>query len=354
MQRIEQNVKIKVVGVGGAGGNAVQRMAEEKIEGAELLAVNTDVQALRRLKKVETLAIGQLATGGMGSGGNPEMGRKAVRESQDKVAQMLEGADLVFVAAGMGGGTGTGAAAVVAEIAKKQGALTVAVATLPFDFEGAARREAGARGLKMLGQKADTLITVDNDRLAASLDVKLSLDKAFKLADEVLRQGVQGITEVVTLPGLVNVDFADVKSVMAGGGPSFMALGQGRGKSAARDAASAAISNPLFDAPLCGASGVLFNVKGGRDLTLGQVHEVAGIIRDSTRTSTRVVFGVAQKPWWRRRVEVTLVATGVSEPADDLANTLPFELPEPAAAALAEDRFPVNGAAVGAGFPGVL
>ena len=354
MQRIEQNVKIKVVGVGGAGGNAVQRMAEEKIEGAELLAVNTDVQALRRLKKVETLAIGQLATGGMGSGGNPEMGRKAVRESQDQVAQMLEGADLAFVAAGMGGGTGTGAAAVVAEIAKKQGALTVAVATLPFDFEGAARREAGARGLKMLGQKADTLITVDNDRLAASLDVKLSLDKAFKLADEVLRQGVQGITEVVTLPGLVNVDFADVKSVMAGGGPSFMALGQGRGKSAARDAASAAISNPLFDAPLCGASGVLFNVKGGRDLTLGQVHEVAGIIRDSTRTSTRVVFGVAQKPWWRRRVEVTLVATGVSEPAGDIADTLPIELPEPVAAALAEERFPVNGSAVGAGLPGVL
>ena len=354
MQRIEQNVKIKVVGVGGAGGNAVQRMAEEKIEGAELLAVNTDVQALRRLKKVETLAIGQLATGGMGSGGNPEMGRKAVRESQDQVAQMLEGADLVFVAAGMGGGTGTGAAAIVAEIAKKQGALTVAVATLPFDFEGGARREAGARGLKMLGQKADTLITVDNDRLAASMDVKLSLDKAFKLADEVLRQGVQGITELVTLPGLVNVDFADVKSVIAGGGPSFMALGQGRGKSAARDAASAAISNPLFDAPLCGASGVLFNVKGGRDLTLGQVHEVAGIIRDSTRTSTRVVFGVAQKPWWRRRVEVTLVATGVSEPADDLADMLPFELPEPAAAALAEERFPVNGSAVGAGVHGVL
>ena len=354
MQRIEQNVKIKVVGVGGAGGNAVQRMAEEKIEGAELLAVNTDVQALRRLKKVETLAIGQLATGGMGSGGNPEMGRKAVRESQDQVAQMLEGADLVFVAAGMGGGTGTGAAAVVAEIAKKQGALTVAVATLPFDFEGAARRGAAARGLKLLEQKSDTLITVDNDRLAASLDVKLSLDKAFKLADEVLRQGVQGITELVTLPGLVNVDFADVKSVVAGGGPSFMALGQGRGKSAARDAASAAISNPLFDAPLCGASGVLFNVKGGRDLTLGQVHEVAGIIRDSTRTSTRVVFGVAQKPWWRRRVEVTLVATGISEPADDLADTLPFELPEPAAAALAEERFPVNGSAVGAGFQGVL
>ena len=353
MPRTEQNVKIKVVGVGGAGGNAIQRMAEEKIVGAELLAINTDVQALRRLKKVETVAIGKLATRGMGSGGNPEVGRKAVRESQDQVAQMLEGADLVFVAAGMGGGTGTGAAPVVAEVARKQGALTVAVATLPFDFEGAARRAAGTRGLKMLGQRADTLITVDNNRLAASLDVKLSLDKAFKMADEVLRQGVQGITEVVTLPGLVNVDFADVKSVMAGGGPSFMALGQGRGKSAARDAASAAISNPLFDAPLCGASGVLFNVKGGRDLTLGQVHEVAGMIREATRTSSRVVFGVAQKSWWRRRVEVTLVATGISEPAGDTAEMPDMGLSEPISAPV-EERVPVNGHAVGAGFPGVL
>ncbi len=353
MRRTEQNVKIKVVGVGGAGGNAIQRMADEKIEGAELLAVNTDAQALRRLKKVETLAIGKLATRGMGSGGNPEVGRKAVRESQDQVAQALEGADMVFVAAGMGGGTGTGAAPVVAEVARKQGALTVAVATLPFDFEGAARRAAGERGLKLLGQRADTLITVDNDRLDSSLDVKLSLDRAFKLADEVLRQGVQGITEVVTLPGLVNVDFADVKSVMAGGGPSFMALGEGRGKSAAKDAARAAISNPLFDAPLCGASGVLFNVKGGRDLTLGQVHEVAGMIREATRTSSRVVFGVAQKTWWRRRVEVTLVATGISEPAGDVADAPAVELAEHAPAPV-EERIPVNGSAVGAGFPGVL
>ncbi len=354
MRKHAQSVKIKVVGVGGAGGNAVQRMAEEKIEGAELLAVNTDVQALRRLKKVETLAIGQLATCGMGSGGNAEVGRKAVRESQDQVAQLLEGADLVFVTAGMGGGTGTGAAPVVAEVAKKQGALTVAVATLPFDFEGGSRGEAGARGLKLLGQKADTLITVDNDRLTAALDVRLSLDKAFKLADEVLRQGVQGIAELVTLPGLVNVDFADVKSVMVGGGASFMALGEGRGKSAAQDAARAAISNPLFGAPLCGASGVLFNVMGGRDLTLGQVHEVAGIVRDATRVSTRVVFGVTQKTWWRRKVKVTLVATGVSESDGEMDAIPSVKLAGPATAASGAALDSANGSAVGAGFPGVL
>jgi len=223
----------------------------------------------------------------------------------------LEGADLVFITAGMGGGTGTGAVPVVAEIAKKQGALTVAVVTTPFSFEGILRREVAAKGLALVEQKVDTLITVENDRLLSSLDGSVSLDKAFRLADEVLRQGVQGISEVITEPGLVNVDFADVKAVMKDAGRSFMSVGEGRGKSAATDAVRAALSNPLFDAPIKGAEGVLLNIRGGKDLQLGQVQEVASVVRDATQSQTRIIFGVVKDPKWKRRVSVTLVATGV-------------------------------------------
>ena len=328
MQQAGQDLKIKVVGVGGAGGNAVQRMADEKISGVEFLALNTDIQALGSLQNVPTFALGPVTTGGMGSGGDPDMGRKAVRESHDYVAQLIKGADLVFIAAGMGGGTGTGAAPRVIDIARKQGALTVAVVSHPFGFEGLSRLQVGAAGLKALEKKANTLITVDNNRLLSSLDRELSLEKAFKLADEVLRQGVQGITELVTLPGLVNVDFADVKSMMDGGGRSFMAIGEGKGSSAASDATRAALSNPLFDAPLCGASDVLFNIKGGRDLSLRQVNEVASTIKDTTGTETRVVFGVVQKRGWRKRVSVTLVATGLREVGEEPRCVKPIGLGE--------------------------
>ena len=317
-------VQVKVVGVGGAGGNAVLRMANSRIRGLELLAINTDVQALSGIKHVPTFAIGPAITGGMGSGGNADVGRKAIRESQDQVSQLLEGSDMVFITAGMGGGTGTGAATVIAEIARKQGALTVAVVTRPFSFEGPHRREVSDRGLKQLSKKVDTLITVENDRLVPALDGKLSLEKAFRLADEVLRQGVLGISEIISVPGLINVDFADVKAIMANGGRSFMAIGEGRGRTAATDAVQAALSNPLFDAPLDGASGILLNIKGGKDLTLRHVNEAAGIVSEASHSQAQVIFGVVQDTKWHKRVHVTLVATGLASEKETEVRAAPM------------------------------
>ena len=308
------DVRVKVVGVGGAGGNAVARMASAGLRGVEFLAVNTDVQALRRVKGVPTYAIGPVTTGGMGSGGNPDLGRKAVRENQEHVGELLDGSDMVFVTAGMGGGTGTGAAPVVAEIARRKGALTVGVVTRPFSFEGQGRMMAADKGLKQLGRKVDTLITVENDRLLTSLDGEMSLERGFRVADEVLRQGVEGISEIITVPGTINVDFADVKSVMMNRGVSFMALGEGKGRTASTDAVKAALANPLFTAPIEGAQGILFNVRGGRDLSIGQVHEIAGMIEGASKSRAQVVFGVVQDPRWNKRVRVTLVATGIPSP----------------------------------------
>ena len=304
-------VKIKVVGVGGAGGNAVYRMAGSRFSGLEYLAINTDAQALRRINDVHTFAIGPESTGGMGAGGNPDVGRRAIRESYDQVSQLLDGADMVFITAGMGGGTGTGAASIVAEMAKKQGALTVGVVTRPFSFEGPRRAEVADRGLQQLQQKVDTLIRVENDKLLSSLDGALSLENSFRLADNVLRQGVQGISEIIAVPGLVNVDFADVRAVMADAGAAFMAMGEGKGRSAAIDAVQQALSNPLYNAPMMGATGVLFNVKGGKDLSIGQVHEVAAMIRDASRAEAQVIFGVVQDKKWKKRVSITLVGTGL-------------------------------------------
>lgn len=307
----EGDVRVKVVGVGGAGGNAVARMASAGLRGVEFLAVNTDVQALRRVKGVPTYAIGPMTTGGMGSGGNPDLGRKAVRENQEHIGELLDGSDMVFVTAGMGGGTGTGAAPIVAEIARRKGALTVGVVTRPFSFEGQGRMGVADKGLKQLGQKVDTLITVENDRLLSSLDGEMSLERGFRIADEVLRQGVEGISEIITVPGTINVDFADVKSVMMNRGISFMALGEGKGRTASTDAVKAALANPLFTAPIEGAQGILFNVRGGRDLSIGQVHEIAGMIEGAGKSQAQVVFGVVQDPRWNKRVRVTLVATGI-------------------------------------------
>ena len=305
------DVRVKVVGVGGAGGNAVARMASAGVRGVEFLAVNTDVQALRRVKGVPTYAIGPMTTSGMGSGGSPDLGRKAVRENQDHIGELLEGSDMVFVTAGMGGGTGTGAAPIVAEIARRKGALTVGVVTRPFSFEGQGRMAAADKGLKQLGQKVDTLITVENDRLLTALDGEMSLERGFRVADEALRQGVEGISEIITVPGTINVDFADVRSVMMNRGISFMALGEGKGRTASTDAVKAALANPLFTAPIEGAQGILFNVRGGRDLSIGQVHEIAGMIEGASKSQAQVVFGVVQDPRWNKRVRVTLVATGI-------------------------------------------
>ena len=316
VESLPEQINVKVVGAGGAGGNAVLRMVKSGLQGVGFLALNTDVQALRQIKGVPTFAIGPNTTGGMGSGGHEELGRKALKESQAQVTKLLEGSDMVFITAGMGGGTGTGAAPIVADIARRQGALTVGVVTLPFSFEGPARRMVANEGLQQLRQKVDTLITVENDRLLPSLKGKVTLEKAFQQADEVLRQGVQGVSEIVTVPGLINVDFADVKAVMTNGGPSFMAVGDGKGKWAAIEAAHMALSNPLFDAPLEGATGILFNVKGGMDLTLGHVHEVAAMIRKASKSEANVMFGVVQERKLKNRVRITLVGTGLSSAED--------------------------------------
>ena len=323
------DVRVKVVGVGGAGGNAVARMASAGLRGVEYLAVNTDVQALRRVKGIPTYAIGPITTGGMGSGGNPDLGRKAVRENLEHIGELLEGSDMVFVTAGMGGGTGTGAAPIVAETARRKSALTVGVVTRPFSFEGQGRMAVADKGLKQLGQKVDTLITVENDRLLTSLDGEMSLERGFRIADEVLRQGVEGISEIITVPGTINVDFADVKSVMSNRGVSFMALGEGKGRTASTDAVKAALANPLFTAPIEGAQGILFNVRGGRDLSIGQVQEIAGMIEGASKSQAQVVFGVVQDPRWNKRVRVTLVATGIpprEAGAKDAANEAVAEL----------------------------
>ena len=306
-------VSVKVVGVGGAGCNAVVRMAEAGVSDLDLLAVNTDMQALRAIDSAATFAIGPTATGGMGSGGNPDVGRKAVRENQDQISQLFTGVDMVFLTAGMGGGTGTGAAPTIADMARKRGALTVGVVTTPFSFEGDRRREIAEQGIRALRPKVDTLITVDNDRLLAGLDGRVSLEAAFHTADAVLRDGVRGIWDLIAVPGLINVDFADVRSVMHKGGSAFMAMGSGKGPSAAHDAVRNALCTPLFDSPLEGCSGVIINVRGGKDMSLEQVDDAAGLIRHAGGPQTQVIFGVVSDPKMKDRVSVTLVATGVGE-----------------------------------------
>ena len=318
-------VTVKVVGVGGAGCNAVARLAEGKTPGLDILAVNTDVQALNAINDVATFAIGPNATAGMGAGGNPETGRKSVRESHDQVAQLFSGVDMVFVTAGMGGGTGTGAAPIIADVARRQGALTVGVVTTPFSFEGNRRREIADQGVHALRQKVDTLIAVDNDRLLASLDGRISLEGAFHAADSILRDGVRGIWDLIAQPGLINVDFADVRAIMTKGGAAFMAMGRGKGRSAAHDAVRNALATPLFDSPVAGCSGVIMNVRGGKGMSLEQVQDAAGLVRHAGGPQTQIIFGVVSDPKMKDRVDVTLVATGVGENSaeDELETAAP-------------------------------
>ena len=332
-------VRVKVVGVGGAGCNAVVRMAEGGTSGLDLLAVNTDMQALRAIDSAATFAIGPTVTGGMGSGGLPEVGRKAVRENQDQIHQLFTGVDMVFLTAGMGGGTGTGAAPIIADMARKQGVLTVGVVTTPFSFEGDRRREIAEQGVRALRQKVDTLITIDNDRLLAALDGRVSLEAAFHTADAVLRDGVRGIWDLIAVPGLINVDFADVRSVMHRGGSAFMAMGSGRGASAAHDAVREALATPLFDSPLAGCSGVIMNVCGGKGMSLEQVEDAAGLIRHAGGPQTQVIFGVVSDPKMTDRVSVTLVATGVGE------MSLEEEVGASPVLTHSEDTYMVNGSA---------
>ena len=306
----EGMAQIKVIGVGGGGCNAVARMYLERIPGVEYLAVNTDAQHLLRSDIPIKIRIGEKLTRGLGVGGDPAIGREAGEESREELYEAVRGADMVFIAAGMGGGTGTGAAPVVAEIAKETGALTIAVVTKPFSFEGRKRGKQGEDGAHNLKDKVDTLITIPNDRLTAICDEKMTADNAFKLADEVLRQGVQSIAELVAVPGEINLDFADVKTIMSGAGPAWMAIGNARGDDRAVGAARAAINSPMLDVSIEGARGVLFNITGGSDLTLKEVQEAADVVSQAVDPEANIIFGMVTDLKMDDEVRVTIIATG--------------------------------------------
>lgn len=307
--------RIKVIGVGGGGSNAVTRMYRHRIPGVEYVAINTDAQHLIHLDIPEKVRIGDRLTRGLGVGGNPELGREAGEESREDIYELLNGTDMVFVAAGMGGGTGTGAAPVVAEIAKEVGALTIAVVTKPFGFEGKRRGQQAERGLNSLRNTVDTLILIPNDRLNSVSDEHMTAEKAFRIADDVLRQGVQSIAELVTTPGEINLDFADVRAVMLGAGPAWMAIGYGRGEQRAQEAAKSAMASPLLDAPIEGATRVLLNITGGSDLTLQEVQQAADFISGLVDPEANIIFGMVTDPKMEDEVRVTVIATGL--PAGD-------------------------------------
>lgn len=306
----ESFAKIKVVGVGGSGGSAVNRMIDGGVKGVEFIAMNTDVQALHYNKANRKIHVGKSITRGLGAGMNPDLGRQAAEESQNDIRDCLKDADMVFVTCGLGGGTGTGAAPVVVEIARDLGALTVAVVTKPFSFEGIQRRNIAERGLTELADKVDTIITIPNDKLLQIIDKKTSLLDAFMVVDEVLRQGVQGIAELITVPGLINLDFADVKAVMANAGSALMGIGQASGENKTIEAAKAAINSPLLELSIDGARGILFTITGGANLGMNEVNEAAKIITASADEDAKIIFGATIDPKMKDEVKITVVATG--------------------------------------------
>lgn len=306
----ENFAQIKVVGVGGGGNNAVNRMIAEGLGGVEFIAVNTDNQALMLSKSKTRVRIGDKLTRGLGAGGNPEIGRKAAEESADELYEVLRGADMIFIASGMGGGTGTGASPIVAQIAKELGALTIGVVTRPFTFEGAKRQQSAEAGIEALKGQVDTLIVIPNDRLLQIASKNATLQQAFSLADDVLRQGIQGISELITVPALINLDFADVRTIMSEGGAALMAVGRSSGDERARKAAEAAISSALLDVTIDGARGILFNITGGSDLSLHEVNEAAALIRDSAHPEVNLIFGAQVDESMGEEVRVTVIATG--------------------------------------------
>ena len=309
-QPVETFARIKVIGVGGGGQNAVNRMMEEGIEGVEFIAANTDAQALTLAKAPIRVRLGDKLTRGLGAGGDPEIGRKAAEESADELYNVLKGADMVFVTAGMGGGTGTGAAPVVSQVAKECSALTIGVVTRPFTFEGGRRSQAAESGIAKMKEHAHTLISIPNDRLLQLADKKSSLQDAFRMADEVLHQGIQGISELITIPGLINLDFADVRTIMSEGGAALMAVGRGSGEDRAKTAAEQAISSQLLDITIDGARGVLFNVTGGPNMTLFEVNQAAAIIRETAHPDVNLIFGAVIDPDMGDEIRVTVIATG--------------------------------------------
>ncbi|MGB9897963.1 cell division protein FtsZ, partial [Thermanaerothrix sp.] len=311
----ETFARIKVVGVGGGGCNAVDRMIEEGLTGIEFIAVNTDAQDLLLSKAPTRVRIGDKLTRGLGAGGNPEVGRKAAEESAEELYNVLKGSDMVFVTAGLGGGTGTGAAPVVAQIAKEVGALTIGVVTRPFAFEGSKRAQAAEAGIAKLKEHADTLIVIPNDRLLQIVDKKIGIVDAFRIADDVLRQGIQGISELITVPGLINLDFADVKAIMSEGGAALMAVGHASGEDRARVAAEQAISSQLLDITIDGARGILFNITGGPNLTLFEVNQAAAIIKETAHPDCNLIFGAVIDPNMGDEIRITVIATGFDRPA---------------------------------------
>jgi cell division protein FtsZ len=306
----ENFAQIKVVGVGGGGSNAVNRMIAEGLRGVDFIAVNTDAQALLMSDAPERIRLGDKLTRGLGAGGDPEVGAKAAEESLEDLEGLLRGVDMVFVTCGMGGGTGTGAAPIIAELAKNSGALTVGVVTKPFSFEGSRRQNVAVEGVEMLKDKVDTLIVIPNDRLLEIVDKKASMTEAFRTADDVLRQGIQGISELITVPGLINLDFADVRSIMSGGGTSLMSVGQGSGENRAVEAAETAVSSSLLDVTIDGAQGILFNVTGGSDLSLFEVNEAAEIIKQKAHPEANIIFGAVIDDNMNDGLHITLIATG--------------------------------------------
>ncbi len=308
--QLESFARIKVIGVGGGGSNAVNRMIEEGLTGIEFIAVNTDAQALLLANAPRRVRIGDKLTRGLGAGGNPEKGAKAAEESQEELYEVLRGSDMVFITAGMGGGTGTGAAPVVAQIARELGSLTIGVVTRPFTFEGAKRTGTAEAGITKLKEQVDTLIVIPNDRLLQIVDKRASLNDALRTADDVLRQGIQGISELITVPGLINLDFADVRTIMAEGGAALMAVGRASGEDRARMAAEAAISSNLLDITIDGARGILFNVTGGPNMSLFEVNQAAAIIKETAHPDVNLIFGAVIDPNLGDEMRITVIATG--------------------------------------------
>ncbi|HVS29506.1 MAG TPA: cell division protein FtsZ [Solirubrobacteraceae bacterium] len=304
---------LRVVGVGGAGVNAVNRMVEAEVEGVEFLAINTDLQSLQGSAADITLHIGAALTRGLGSGSEPEIGRQAATEEYDKIKALLKGSDMVFITAGAGGGTGTGAAPVIARIAKEIGALTVGIVTKPFGFEGSRRRLQGDQGVAALAEDVDTMIVVPNDRLLSVLDKQTAMVEAFRVADDVLRQGVHGISDLVTLPGLINLDFADVRTIMAGAGNALLGIGMGTGERRATDAAIAAVASPLLETSMDGARSILLSITGGNDLSLWEVNEAAQAVAEAAHSDSNIIFGAMIDEKLTDQVWVTVVATGFGD-----------------------------------------
>jgi cell division protein FtsZ len=325
-QIVPSNVaQIKVIGVGGGGCNAVNRMIENGVGGVEFWGINTDAQALTQSIALQRLQIGQKITRGLGAGGNPAIGQKAAEESREEIAAAIQNSDLVFITAGMGGGTGTGAAPIVAEIAKEMGCLTVGVVTRPFTFEGRRRTNQAEEGIAALQSRVDTLIVIPNNQLLSVIPPETPLQESFRIADDILRQGVQGISDIITIPGLVNVDFADVRTVMADAGSALMGIGVGSGKSRAKEGSVAAISSPLLESSIQGAKGVVLNITGGTDLTLHEVNTAAETIYEIVDPNANIIFGAVIDEKMQGEIRITVIATGFtgeSQPPKSMAKLI--------------------------------